>query len=338
MNEHWTDTTTLVGFDLETTSKYPQEARPVSMAFTRHDGPHWEPFQGSPMLVNPGMPIPLQAQRIHGITDADAAQGMELEGAVRVMVEKLQAAAEQGWMVVGANVRYDLTVVEWCAGRLGLEGLGVRAPGLMVGDGMLIDRWWDRYRRGPRNLGALCEHYGVELANAHEAQADAVAAVALFRELARGAVVREPEELGHLAAGPWERERWAQLRACEGPWHMHELLRSWHVERAADYQEYRRAHGAPGHVESVEWPWEEYRPGVARGVDYARQWWRENYADLSRVAVNGLVPVDPVVMGTLLAEAFDAGRASVVPEELARAVSAGVVGEGDAGVPADDEG
>ena len=45
-----------------------------------------------------------------------------------------------------------------------------------VFDPLLIDRAKDRYRKGPRNLTSMCEHYGVRLDNAHEATADAFAA------------------------------------------------------------------------------------------------------------------------------------------------------------------
>ena len=46
-----------------------------------------------------------------------------------------------------------------------------------VFDPLLIDRAMDRYRKGgKRNLGALSEHYDVQLENAHEATSDAMAA------------------------------------------------------------------------------------------------------------------------------------------------------------------
>ena len=48
-----------------------------------------------------------------------------------------------------------------------------------VFDPYVIDRVRDPYRRGKRNLGALCKHYGVRLDNAHEATADATAAASL---------------------------------------------------------------------------------------------------------------------------------------------------------------
>ena len=48
-----------------------------------------------------------------------------------------------------------------------------------VFDPLVIDRAKDRYRKGKRNLGALCELYGVKLDNAHDATADATAAARL---------------------------------------------------------------------------------------------------------------------------------------------------------------
>ena len=48
-----------------------------------------------------------------------------------------------------------------------------------VYDPFVIDKTLDRYRKGKRTLGALCEEYGVRLDNAHEATADALAAARL---------------------------------------------------------------------------------------------------------------------------------------------------------------
>ena len=45
-----------------------------------------------------------------------------------------------------------------------------------VYDPLVIDRAKDRYRKGKRNLTAMCDHYGVRIDNAHEATADATAA------------------------------------------------------------------------------------------------------------------------------------------------------------------
>ena len=56
----------------------------------------------------------------------------------------------------------------------GAVGAGIPAPVL---DALVIDRHVDRYRRGRRTLVDLCALYGVEIANAHDAAADAEAAM-----------------------------------------------------------------------------------------------------------------------------------------------------------------
>jgi DNA polymerase-3 subunit epsilon len=52
-------------------------------------------------------------------------------------------------------------------------------------DPLVIDRRFDRYRRGSRKLDAMCAHYGVALDGAHDAGHDAVAAARLAWKQAR---------------------------------------------------------------------------------------------------------------------------------------------------------
>lgn len=305
--EHWVQETVVYGFDLETTSKNRRRALPVSAALTRHNGPGWEAVEGFPFLINPGEPIPAETVEIHGITDERvAAHGVPLPEGVERIVRALAQVAEEGVLLVGANVAYDLTVVEWNLGRLGADPLAEWAPGLVVGDGMVLDRWWDRYRPGRRNLAALCEHHGVRLERAHQAQADAVAAVQVFQRVV-GMSRWEPEELGTLASGRWERDRWAELRACEDARAVMEVCGRW---AQATEQDRARRYGRP--VEGG-WPWEKYRApvGEEEGLEWARQWWRHNARGLERApGRSGAVMVDATQLGLLLAGAYAAGARS----------------------------
>ncbi|MGW1199919.1 exonuclease domain-containing protein [Streptomyces sp. NPDC002536] len=225
----------LVGFDLETTGTDPAQARIVTAAVVETKGGvllgsrHW--------LADPGVPIPAEAAAIHGISSEEAAaRGRP----VREVAEEIAAALAGHWSmgvpVVAYNARFDLSLLEAELRRHGLPSLGERlGEGAEVGpvvDPFTIDRAVDRYRKGRRTLGATCEEYGVELAGAHEAGADALAAV----RVARAVAARYPEVAE------------ADVRQ------LHADQRRWYAEWAAGYQAWLRRRGDAGVVVEGEWP------------------------------------------------------------------------------------
>ena len=83
----------------------------------------------------------------------------------------IQRGWDDGLTLIVFNAPYDLSVLRQLTGDFTVTG--------PVFDPLVIDRAKDRYRKGKRNLGALCELYGVKLDNAHDATADATAAARL---------------------------------------------------------------------------------------------------------------------------------------------------------------
>ena len=64
----------LLSLDCESTGLAIESDRIVTIAIGRSTGPgDWNPVEDS--LINPGVPIPADATRIHGITDEDATKG-----------------------------------------------------------------------------------------------------------------------------------------------------------------------------------------------------------------------------------------------------------------------
>jgi DNA polymerase-3 subunit epsilon len=51
-------------------------------------------------------------------------------------------------------------------------------------DAGVIDRHFDPDRKGRRTLSDLCAHYGIEIRNAHDAAADAIASIEVLFALA----------------------------------------------------------------------------------------------------------------------------------------------------------
>ena len=213
----------MLGFDLESTSPEPTEARPVQFALVDFD---WSKVvKARTGLIHPGVPIPAETTAIHHITDEMVAErGGDLERSIDGIVSKLLEASLAGVPLVGMNLRYDLTVIDTCHRMLndgvGLEDLGWE--GLVI-DCLVLDRALDKYRPGSRKLTALCQHYGVPMVDAHTAGGDVIASYAVAQAIA--------DAFPEVAAMDLE-----ELHAKQVVWH-----REW----AENYSEHRQSKGEP---------------------------------------------------------------------------------------------
>jgi DNA polymerase III subunit epsilon len=177
----------LAAFDTETTGIDVEHDRIVSAALLVQRGPG-SPPEVRRWLVSPGVPVPRASTEIHGLTD----DHLQRHGRwpAPVMEEVARALAEQsarGTPVVVMNAPFDLTLLDRelkrhrnssLAGYLSLRSLCVLDP-------RVLDKHLDRYRKGRRTLTDLCAHYGVELTGAHDAAADALAALEVVRVVGR---------------------------------------------------------------------------------------------------------------------------------------------------------
>jgi len=200
----------VLGFDFETTGIDRFDDVPVSFALVTVVA--GDLVSTSSSLVDPGREIPAGATEVHGIsTERAQAEGMPLDEAIEIVAEAVISASSRGVPLVGMKLDFDLTILDAQCRRLSGWGLVERGWDGPVLDAVVLDRHLDRYRKGSRTLGSLCAHYGVEIENAHDAVADAVASAgvlyaqaALFNELNEG----EPAALHELEIG-WHRE-WAE--------------------------------------------------------------------------------------------------------------------------------
>ncbi|MGY3204929.1 exonuclease domain-containing protein [Streptomyces sp. TE5632] len=232
----------LIGFDLETTGTDPHEARIVTGAVIEvRDG---EPLGRREWLADPGVPIPAEAVAVHGISgERAAAEGSPADQVADAIADVLTAHWSAGVPVVAYNATFDLTLLSAELRRHGLPSLRDRLGGVdpaPVIDPYTIDRSVDRYRRGKRNLEAVCAEYGVALDSAHDAAADALAAARLAGAIAG----RHPKV---AALGPAE----LHLRQIE-----------WYAEWAADFQSFLRRKGDATATVDGTWPLRE--PAGAR--------------------------------------------------------------------------
>lgn len=215
-------------FDLETTGIDVETSRIVSatVAVINADG---ECVERTDWLADPGVEIPEQASAVHGITTERArSEGRMAAEVVGEIVASLRGLLERGVAVTVYNAPYDLTLLNREAVRHAIEPLGSPRP---IIDPLVIDKAVDRYRKGKRTLEAAAEFYGVELLDAHDAGADAIAAGRVAQAIAR----RYPEKLGADAS------------------ELHGLQIGWCADQSASFQEYMRR-TKPDFTTSGSWP------------------------------------------------------------------------------------
>jgi DNA polymerase-3 subunit epsilon len=177
----------LFGFDLESSGVDVANDRIVTAAIV--DIRPGEPTRTRTWLVNPGIAIPEDATKVHGITTEKArAEGQHPSVALEEIALELTVALAGGVPIVAFNGSFDLSMTDRELLRYKLGGLEERlgsydavAPVL---DPHVLDKRFDKFRRGSRTLTATCGVYGVPLDNAHAADADAIAACRLLFKLA----------------------------------------------------------------------------------------------------------------------------------------------------------
>jgi DNA polymerase-3 subunit epsilon len=211
MQKPWS-TQTLATFDLETTSPDPHEAKIVTygLAIVNADG---TALTRETAIVRPeGFVIPDEAADVHGVTTEIAERdGIQLDTVLARLRLWFERLVEQRIPLVVYNAPYDLTVLAHAFG----EHYGQLHVGLIdeqvVIDPLVIDKHWDKYRKGSRRLADVAAHYGVTLGDAHDSLADALAAERLARvQLKRYGLGGDPPLLHRYQAG-WYRAKAANF-------------------------------------------------------------------------------------------------------------------------------
>lgn len=194
--------------------------------------------------MNPGISVPESATAVHGLTD----EHLQLNGRwpAPVMEEVARALAEEcaaGRPLVVMNAPFDLTLLDRELKRHRASSLARYLDGapLRVLDPRVLDKHLDRYRKGRRTLTDLCAHYGVELDSAHDAAADALAALEVVRAVGR---------------------RFAARLERLTPAEIHSLQTGWHAAQARGLQAWFTRNGTPETVDPA-WPLRPELPAAA---------------------------------------------------------------------------
>lgn len=217
-------------FDTETTGLDLREARIVTACVVELDASGKIVGRNEEWLANPGIEIPQVASDVHGVTTEYAvAHGRPAAEVVAEILEALRGFFAAGIPVVAYNAPYDFTILKYEALRHGLEPILDPFPVL---DPLVIDKKVDQYRSGKRRLENAAQVYGVELSDAHNATADAVAAGRVMQAIADkfSAVLGNDLEAIHRGQSEWA------------------------DQQAESFATWRRKNGAPDFVAELGWP------------------------------------------------------------------------------------
>ena len=196
-------------FDLETTGTDPATARIVTFSVITMDDTG--PLESIDGIIDPGVEIPEGAAAVHGVTTERArAEGQDPKEVLPLLVAVLNRPTTP---ILAFNARYDLTVLAHELRRHGMDHAWI--ANRQVIDPLVIDKEFDKFRRGKRTLAGLCKHYGITVENAHTADADALAAGLLFQALRKKCRRELPVDSQslHNAQIYWAGEQAASLQA-----------------------------------------------------------------------------------------------------------------------------
>ncbi|MFC7307727.1 3'-5' exonuclease [Streptomyces monticola] len=233
----------LAAFDTETTGVDVENDRIVSAAIVVQDSAGARP-RSTRWLINPGVPVPAAATEIHGLTEDHLQRnGRWPSPVVEEIARELGELSAGGRPLVVMNAPFDLTLLDRELRRHRASSLAryLESHPLHVLDPRVLDKHLDRYRKGRRTLTDLCAQYEVELAEAHDAAADALAALEVVRAVGR----RFAGRLERLAPGE-----------------LHTLQAVWHAAQARGLQAWFARSGTQESVDPA-WPLRPELPAAA---------------------------------------------------------------------------
>ena len=164
-----------IAVDVETTGLDPVPGEVLEVAALRFE--HFRPVELFTALTKPlHFPtVPVAASEVNGITNEDLAEAITFVE----LLPSLQDFIDNSKIIVGHNLPFDVQFLFKSGVIFVQERLYVDT--LENAKKYLKGRKYDRSKG--YNLAALCDHYGIELTDAHCAAADCLAAGELYRSL-----------------------------------------------------------------------------------------------------------------------------------------------------------
>ena len=194
--------------DVETSGLSARRHRILQIAVVTVDGAG-EPFDHWSSDVRPHL-WRVGPRQVHGLTIRRLRRAPPLHTLVPELVRRLD-----GTVVVAHNVGFD-----WAFVARGLRRAGYEPPDALRLCTLNLSRSLDPEFARSHRLADVCERHGVELRNAHDALADALATAALLPRLLGESTAQSLDELGPVVRGSskaWpavaeRRRRWSVRR------------------------------------------------------------------------------------------------------------------------------
>ena len=171
--------TTFVCIDCETTGLDINKDKIIEIAMTKFT---FEQIKDSfETLIDPEMPIPLESQKIHNISQ-------EMVSGKPKIKEFLEFTFDfaKNHPIVGHGISFDIDMICTAA-----EQLGLNCP---LKKNIKIDtlRLARLYGKSPSNsLETLRSHFNIDDEGAHRAMSDVIVNIKIFKQLAKGFVTKE---------------------------------------------------------------------------------------------------------------------------------------------------
>jgi DNA polymerase III epsilon subunit family exonuclease len=175
--------------DLETTGVDPSTDRILQMAAIVVDGTG-KVVDTFDTIVKPESPEQYVhgAEHIHGISEAQVANGMPLRDAL-VRLRQIS----DGKFFTAHNAQFDIGFIHAESQRVGFD---MTVTSFV--DTLQLARRTDAERTRKHTLDALCSHYGIERERAHEAKSDATATAELLFHLMQEMNITSADQLDDL--------------------------------------------------------------------------------------------------------------------------------------------
>lgn len=162
----------IVAFDTETDGVDTERCHIVTAFVGVYDVTRDEFVESWDWLIDTGHEIPAAAAAVHGISTEHMREwGEPAAPAIYAINQRLDILQRRGLPFTAMNARYDFTLLDRETHRH-WPGLRPFHPAVVL-DPLILDKHVAPFRKGKRNLVALCTALGVPVeANAHDAGAD----------------------------------------------------------------------------------------------------------------------------------------------------------------------
>lgn len=228
---------TIAVFDTETTGLNLREDRIVTASIQRLSSNGVVLDGGKDWVINPGIPIPEIASKVHGYYDKDVKDSPSSDIAIPEILETINACFAEGIPVLAYNAAYDFTILHYEAKRYGLHPVEF---GVVI-DPLVIDKTIDKYRKGKRTLAAAAERYNISLDNAHTAKDDAIAAGQVGLGMLRFFIAQTPKVVPFPSSAQ----------------ELHDQQSKWADEIEASYAKWRQT-DVPDYKPLFGWPVKDF--------------------------------------------------------------------------------